>query len=237
LLFSVRAAAEDAVGRYWITPGGGVRAGETLPQAAVRELAEETGYVLGQDQIGPVVASCAGQWEADGRTFFASDSFFFVRVAGAAVDTSGHEELERRMLAGHRWWTLTELGRSREPVFPIGLAGLLGRLLTGDVPAMPLRLPWHPGWLAGPGWSGNSLRSAPADTLIAARRLPSGAAWNTVASGPRSRTAAMSPGSGASASVTTAAASRLVAPLDTAIATARRSAESRSDGRATAAAA
>src|SRR4029077_7520596 len=65
--------------------------------------------------------------------------------------------------------------------------------------------------------------------------VPSGAAWNTVASGPRSRTTARSPGS-RSASLTSAAASSFCAPLDTAIATARRSAERRRGGSATAAA-
>ena len=62
-----------------------------------------------------------------------------------------------------------------------------------------------------------------------------GAAWNTGADGPRSRTAARSPGSG-SDSLTRAAASSDSAPLDTAIATASRRADSRSDGSATAAA-
>jgi 8-oxo-dGTP pyrophosphatase MutT (NUDIX family) len=34
----------------WVTPGGGVRAGETLAAAAVRELREETGIVVTPDQ-------------------------------------------------------------------------------------------------------------------------------------------------------------------------------------------
>ena len=68
------------------------------------------------------------------------------------------------------------------------------------------------------------------------RSAPSGPAWKTGARGPRSATAARSSGSTAQASLTSAAASRAVAPLETAIATARRSADSRSDGRATAAA-
>ena len=77
----------------------------------------------------------------------------------------------------------------------------------------------------------------PAQGCNVARSVPSGAAWNTVAPGPMSRTAARSLGSGCSASLTRAAASRADAPLDTAIATARRSADRCSDGRATAAAA
>src|ERR1700677_6485 len=67
-----------------------------------------------------------------------------------------------------------------------------------------------------------------------ARRVPSGAACRTVVSGPRSRTTARSPGS-SSASLTRAAASSFCAPLETAMATARRRADSRSEGRATAA--
>src|SRR6185437_6131996 len=88
------------------------------------------------------------------------------------------------------------------------------------------------------GFRGRSTRfaaAAPSQGTRVARRLPSGPAWNTGALGPRSRTAARSPGSG-SESLTRAAASSDSAPLDTAIATASRSADRRSDGRATAAA-
>ena len=58
------------------------------------------------------------------------------------VDASGQEALERSIITGHRWWTAAEVRGSDEPVFPLGLGGLVEQLLRGG-PAVPVRLPWR----------------------------------------------------------------------------------------------
>ncbi len=129
--------------RGWLTPGGGLDPGETVEAGAVRELLEETGHRVDPADLGPVVAVCSGRWSTpEGVEFDAVDHYFFVRAADDSIDLSGHQEIERRVLTGHRWWPLDELTATSDRIFPAGLAGLLARLLRGAVPAAPVELPW-----------------------------------------------------------------------------------------------
>lgn len=140
LLFSAR---EPDGERWWFTPGGGVHRGETVRAAGVRELFEETGYTVTEGGLGPVVATSSGLWfaEEESKLFLGAHSFFFLRVPHTALDTDGQEDLERSMITGHHWWTIEELRAASERVTPLGLAGLMGRLLCGDIPERPVRLP------------------------------------------------------------------------------------------------
>ena len=139
LLFS----SGDATGRtWWFTPGGGVHRGETVAMAAVRELAEETGFAYAEDEIGPVVATSLGRWPRDdGRMFLSPHAFFLVRVAHPELNTDGQEEFERSYITGHRWWTLDELRAATDEVYPVNLADLVDKLLRSELTDGPIRLP------------------------------------------------------------------------------------------------
>ncbi len=140
LLFS---AQESDGERWWFTPGGGVHRGETVQAAAVRELFEETGFAVTEAGLGPVVATSSSLWlaEEEEKLFLGAHSFFFVRVADALLNTDGQEDLERSMITGHRWWSVADLRAATERIAPLGLADLVDRLLRGDIPERPVRLP------------------------------------------------------------------------------------------------
>ena len=66
----------------------------------------------------------------DGRVIEQREQFFVAHVPAFEPTTEGWTELERRSLAGLRWWTLDELRATTETVFPPNLADLVADLVA-----------------------------------------------------------------------------------------------------------
>lgn len=123
---------------WWITPGGGVDPGETDLEAAVRELAEETGARVAQERLrGPLAVRRVVHGYTD-VVIDQVDVFFAVTVPAFHLDTSGHTEEERRTMTRHRWWTRSRLDTTKEEVWPADVAAYLD-LADAWAPGTPPR--------------------------------------------------------------------------------------------------
>lgn len=123
---------------YWITPGGGVEPNETLQQAALRELWEETG--IRADQISPCVWYFERVLRLPHKSFRLQEYFFVVRISSAAVSRANMLDYERRMLVNNHWWSPEEISQTAEQFLPPQLPALLPPLLAGNLPLEPIRL-------------------------------------------------------------------------------------------------
>jgi 8-oxo-dGTP pyrophosphatase MutT (NUDIX family) len=114
--------------RWWFTVGGAAQRGETLVEAAVRELEEETGLrVDPADMVGPVWQRNA-VIDFNGSVIRSEEMFFIHRTDRFEPSEAGRTGLERAYIHGHRWCDATmisELVAMGETVYPLQLGELL----------------------------------------------------------------------------------------------------------------
>jgi 8-oxo-dGTP pyrophosphatase MutT (NUDIX family) len=124
--------------RYWVTPGGGVKPGETAEQA-LRELHEETGLL--DVTVGPWI------WTRElelvlpekGRVL-SHERYFLCRTRTLATTRRHMTVTEAKVIKDAGWWSMAELAATDEVLRPPGLIELLQRLGSDGPPAEPIAI-------------------------------------------------------------------------------------------------
>jgi ADP-ribose pyrophosphatase YjhB (NUDIX family) len=124
---------------WWELPGGGLDEGEELEDAALREVAEETGLVL--PSLGRKLWIRESRFRYKGRDHHREDHVFLGRTTDTAPKVAlKPTENEKAGLIERRWWSAAELHRCTDKLLPAQLPGLLDDLLMGVLSTTPLRL-------------------------------------------------------------------------------------------------
>lgn len=125
---------------FWYTVGGGVEAGESVLEAARREIAEETGFVDGVT-LGPVVwMREAVSMLASGEMALFKEHYLVARCPGGEPSREGWEAHEVDLTDDIRWWSLAEIAATSERIYPERFVELVAGVARGDYPAEPLEI-------------------------------------------------------------------------------------------------
>jgi 8-oxo-dGTP pyrophosphatase MutT (NUDIX family) len=103
---------------FWFTIGGAAEKGESLRDAAVRELREETGISVDQALLGEPIASSTIEFSWAGHHIFQDQTFYAVFMESAEVSLDGMDEWERATTDKYGWLSADDLEADEEPADP-----------------------------------------------------------------------------------------------------------------------
>lgn len=123
----------DRADSHWIAPGGGLEDGETLAEAAVREVYEETGLRVELPPGAQPVFVDRELFRFAGQHIDQTNHYFLVRVApDALIRATAPTEYELVIALGSRWWPLAELEAAPVDRKPLDMVGVIRRALAVD---------------------------------------------------------------------------------------------------------
>ncbi|ARN84726.1 NUDIX domain-containing protein [Candidatus Nucleicultrix amoebiphila] len=125
-------------GRYWFPIGGEIESSESIEEAALREIFEETGLKKDWITLGPVVWYGEFDLSLNGQLTHLHQTFVVAHTSETKFSLAHLTDSEKKVIKALSWFSLEDIKNSSDIIYPIVLPDYLPDILLGHYPHDPL---------------------------------------------------------------------------------------------------
>lgn len=127
-------------GRFWFPIGGTIEKNETVEEAAMREIYEETGLSKEKIELGPIVWFGEFEFILRGVLTRQKETYIVARTKQKEVSLTALDEWEKKCVQKIKWFSLDSIKNCKEIIFPILLSEYLPDILARKYPEKPIKI-------------------------------------------------------------------------------------------------
>ena len=135
-----RSIGGEYKGPFWQLIGGQIEANETVLEAAVREVFEETGMSKEDIEFGPLVWFGELDLILYGKATHIKQQFIVARTKQKTVSLANLTQGETKVVKHLAWFSLDCIDNSGEIIYPVLLPDYLPDIIAGKYPEEPFEI-------------------------------------------------------------------------------------------------
>jgi 8-oxo-dGTP pyrophosphatase MutT (NUDIX family) len=127
-------------GHFWTLIGGQIEANETVLEAAIREVFEETGICKEEIQFGPLVWFGEFDMILHDIPIHIRQQFIVARTKRRSFSLTNLTQDETEVVKYLEWFSYDRILNSGEQIYPVLLPNYLQEIIAGKYPEEPLEI-------------------------------------------------------------------------------------------------
>ncbi len=127
-------------GCFWFPIGGKIENSETIEEAAIREIYEETGIKQHEIEFGPIVWFEELDLILSGTLTHLSQKFIVANTKNSNITLANLTPDEQKVIQNIAWFSFEKIKTWPEIIYPVSLKQYIPDIMAGVYPPKPIEL-------------------------------------------------------------------------------------------------